>query len=43
MNTASATPTGVEVFFDTNDIIVSKTDTRGVITYANQVFLEVAG
>lgn len=35
--------TGVEVFFDTNDIIVSKTDRRGVITYANEVFLKVAG
>ncbi|KIZ46850.1 MULTISPECIES: PAS domain-containing protein [Rhodopseudomonas] len=35
------TPTSVEVFFD--DIIVSKTDTKGRITYANKVFAEVCG
>ncbi|MEZ4227207.1 MAG: PAS domain-containing protein [Polyangiaceae bacterium] len=33
---------GQERFFDENDIIVSKTDVHGRITYANQVFLEVA-
>jgi PAS domain S-box-containing protein len=37
------TPTGVEVSFGLDEIIVSKTDTRGVITYANDVFLRVAG
>jgi PAS domain S-box-containing protein len=36
-------PTGREVFFDEDEIIVSKTDPRGVITYANDVFLRVAG
>jgi len=36
-------PTGVERFFAQDEIIVSKTDTRGVITYANRVFLEIAG
>ncbi len=36
-------PTGDEVFFDKEEIIVSKTDLRGVITYANDVFLRVAG
>jgi PAS domain S-box-containing protein len=36
-------PTGVEVCFGRDEIIVSKTDTKGVITYANDVFLRVAG
>jgi PAS domain-containing protein len=36
-------PTGIERFFDREEIIVSKTDTRGQITYANDVFLRVAG
>ncbi|SDZ32905.1 PAS domain S-box-containing protein [Micromonospora pattaloongensis] len=35
-------PTGVERTFDEDEIIVSKTDTRGVITYANDVFLRVS-
>ncbi len=34
--------TGVERTFAQNDIIVSKTDLKGVITYANRVFLNVA-
>lgn len=34
--------TGVERTFDPSEIIVSKTDLRGRITYANQVFLRVA-
>lgn len=37
------TPTGKEVTFEEHEIIVSKTDPRGVITYANDVFLRVAG
>jgi PAS domain S-box-containing protein len=36
-------PTGVERTFDPADIIVSKTDLTGVITYANRVFCNVAG
>lgn len=36
-------PTGVERCFAPADIIVSKTDTKGIITYANDVFQEVAG
>ena len=36
------TPTGREVFFGDDEIIVSKTDTKGRITYANDVFLKVA-
>lgn len=35
--------TGIERFFDKNEIIVSKTDLKGRITYANQTFLKVAG
>ncbi len=35
-------PSGVERFFDPDEIIVSKTDPRGRITYANQVFLRIA-
>ncbi len=31
-------PTSVEVFFDAADIIVSKTDLKGRITYANKTF-----
>jgi len=34
---------GAEVTFSEHEIIVSKTDTRGIITYANDVFLRVAG
>jgi PAS domain S-box-containing protein len=36
-------PTGAERRFPETDIIVSKTDPKGVITYANRVFLDVAG
>lgn len=39
----TTTPTGREVTFAEHEIIVSKTDTRGVIMYANDVFLRVAG
>ncbi len=35
--------TGVERTFPDDDIIVSKTDLKGRITYANQVFLQIAG
>ena len=36
-------PTNVEKHFDRGDIIVSKTDTKGRITYANSVFCAVSG
>jgi PAS domain S-box-containing protein len=37
------TPTNTERFFDKDDIIVSKTDLKGRITYANKVFLDICG
>lgn len=36
-------PTGVERTFSADELIVSKTDPRGVITYANDVFLRISG
>lgn len=35
--------TGREAFFNEGDVIVSKTDAKGVITYANQTFLKISG
>ncbi len=35
--------TGVERFFDEDEIIVSKTDLKGRVKYANKIFLEIAG
>lgn len=35
--------TGVEQTFGENEIIVSKTDPKGRITYANEVFMRVSG
>ncbi len=37
------TVTGVERFFGDDDIIVSKTDLKGRLTYTNKVFLDIAG
>jgi PAS domain S-box-containing protein len=39
---ATIRPTGVERFFREDEIIVSKTDLKGIITYANRTFLEIA-
>ena len=39
----SETLTGVERFFAEKDLIVSKTDTKGRITYANRTFRTLAG
>lgn len=36
-------PTGREVRFSENELIVSKTDSRGIITYANDIFKEISG
>lgn len=35
-------PTGRETFFDADEIIVTKTDSKGKITYANEVFLRMS-
>lgn len=35
--------TGKEVFFDEHELIVSKTDLKGHLTYTNDVFLRMAG
>ena len=35
--------TGREVFFKEDSVIVSKTDTKGIITYANETFLNISG
>jgi len=34
--------TGIERFFEEDSVIVTKTDPRGIITYANKTFLEVS-
>ena len=39
----SIEPTGVEQFFDKNEIIVSKTDLKGRLTYTNRVFMRLSG
>ena len=36
------TPTDTEVFFPEEDIIVSKTDLKGRLTYVNQLFCKIA-
>lgn len=35
--------TGSEIYFSADDVIVSKTNQKGVITYANRTFLNVSG
>ena len=35
--------TGREVHFEPDELIVSKTDPRGIITYANNIFCKVSG
>jgi len=35
--------TGQERFFDENEIIVSKTNLKGHLTYCNKLFLDIAG
>lgn len=39
----SVVPTGREISLGDNDFIVSKTDTKGKITYANQIFIRMSG
>lgn len=40
--TVRVTPTGQERSFDSRELIVSKTDPKGIITYANQTFLDIS-
>lgn len=42
MKQTAIQPTDVERTFPEDEIIVSKTDLKGIITYANRTFLEVA-
>ncbi len=42
MRPSTITPTGTERTFGVDELIVSKTDLKGRITYANPVFLRVA-
>jgi PAS domain S-box-containing protein len=39
----SVTPSGREVFFPASELIVSKTDLKGRLTYANRLFCTIAG
>lgn len=41
--TPAVIPTGVERYFGEDEIIVSKTDLKGRITYANEVFIRLSG
>jgi len=43
MSVNSIRPTGTERTFGEDEIIVSKTDLKGHITYANEVFLRISG
>lgn len=43
MAVPTITPTGRERTFGRDELIVSKTDTKGIITYANRLFHELAG
>ncbi len=43
MSLSHPTPTGREIVFGDDEIIVSKTDLRGIITYTNDVFIRVSG
>ncbi len=42
MKESTIQPTGIERTFKEDEIIVSKTDLKGIITYANRTFLDVA-
>lgn len=43
MRTSGVQPTGVERTFRDDEIIVSKTDTRGRMTYVNDLFVTISG
>jgi len=43
MSTTHSAPTGVERTFGVDELIVSKTDPKGRITYANELFVRMSG
>lgn len=43
MKKIKITPTNNEIKMQENDFIVSKTDSRGIITYCNEIFMQMAG
>lgn len=43
MRATTVRPTGIERTFKDDEIIVSKTDTRGMLTYVNELFVEISG
>ncbi len=43
MSKENITPTGNEIYFPEDELIVSKTDLKGKITYANKLFEEMSG
>jgi PAS domain S-box-containing protein len=42
VRTTAVAPTGVERLLGADELIVSKTDPKGIITYANNVFLRIS-
>ena len=42
MKRVKVVPNNTEKFMKDNDFIVSKTDTKGIITYCNEIFMEMA-
>lgn len=43
MRPTTVHPTGVEKTFADDQIIVSKTDPKGLLTYVNELFIEISG
>lgn len=43
MSFVMPTPRNNEIVMDEHHFIVSKTDTKGIITYCNEIFMEMAG
>lgn len=43
MSDVSRTDTGREIQLAPDELIITKTDTRGLITYANRTFMRIAG
>jgi len=43
MKEINIVPTDKEIVMNQNDFIVSKTNTKGIITYCNRIFMDMAG